>query len=45
MKVLVNCVQGPLEEEIRGFSVVIEYGIFVPFGACQTKSAVAGDRT
>ena len=45
MKVLVNCVQGPLDDEIRGFSVVIEYCIFVPFGACQTKSAVAVART
>ena len=45
MKVLVNCVQGPLADEIRGFSVLIEYRIVVLFGACQTKSAVAGDRT
>ena len=45
MKVLVNCVQGPLDDEIRGFAVVIEYRIFVPFGACQTKSVDAGDRT
>ena len=45
MKVLVNCVQGPLDEEIRGLSVVTVYRIRVPFGACQTNSMVVGDRT
>ncbi len=45
MKVRVNCVQGPLDDEISGSSVVTVYRTFVPFGACQTKSAVAGDRT
>ena len=45
MKVLVNCVQGPLDDESRGVSVLTVYRIDVPFGVCQTKSAVAADRT
>jgi hypothetical protein len=45
VNVRVNCVQGPLDDESRGVSVVTVYRILVPFGACHTKSAVADDNT
>ena len=45
MNVRVNCVQGPLDDEIKGLSVVTVYRMLVPFGDCQMNSMVAGDRT
>ena len=45
VNVLVNWVNGPMEDERSGALVVIVYRIVVPLGACQRKSAEAVERT